>query len=92
MKIILYWISWKHKGRMEKNKWHLGEITFLTVLDNFVPLTNNAFKISKEAQGCECVHPLIKVTFSAGFFFYPNNLWFTEHWIKCYILAKTQEF
>ena len=71
MKIILYWISWKHKGKMEKNKWHLGKITFLTVLDNFVPLTNNAFKISKEAQGYECVHPLIKVTFSAGFFFIP---------------------
>lgn len=56
---------------MEKNKWHLGKITFLTVLDNFVPLTNNAFKISKEAQVYECVHPLIKVTFSAGYFFIP---------------------
>ena len=68
MKKILYRISWKHKGEMEKNKWHLGKITFLTVLNNFVPLTNDAFKISKEAQGYECMHPLIKVTFSAGVF------------------------
>ena len=75
-------------GKWIKIKDIWGKITFLTVLNNIATVINAAFKTIKEVQAYVCRHPLIKVTFPAGFF-YPNNLWFTEHLIKCYILAKT---